>query len=212
MIMEFAGKRRVETLKALEKSMKRRGVVLTVLGLFLFLGAGFIAFLMFFVGDVDVGSIIFGIFLSIGSLFGLATLIFAFRHCFQPAKFQDVFDRAAELYGNIVYENDYFICSQRYIGSKINQFAIVAFTEILGFYEQEIQYRAGFRDYNAVLVTKRGDVVMALDPRDKETYQQFKGQLAEGCPGAQEICTAEERKAMRQLQKECRKKKSEMFE
>ena len=122
--MEFAGHRRVETLKALEKSMKRRGVVLTVLGLFLFLGAGFIAFLMFFVGKPDAGSVIFGIFLSVFSLFGLATLIFAFRYCFRPAKFQDVFDRAAELYGDIVYENDYFICSQRYIGSKINQFAI----------------------------------------------------------------------------------------
>lgn len=186
------------------RKLRQLTVLLVVLSLFLFFGAGFLAFVFFITQDFNP---LFW-FLLAAALLGFGLLIFAVR-TLDPRKSTflkqnpALLDQIQEAYDNTVYEDDLVVCSEKHIVSKKNVIKAAAFADILAMYVDETRAEGLVPVHRElVLVTKQGDVRMSWFSKSKldsvcQTILVYN-------PNVKEALEPEEWKAIRQTQKEYR--------
>lgn len=188
------------------KKLRSRSLVLIILGFFLFLGCGFLAFCCI-IGEFIPMVILGGIF----ALLGLVFIILGFRMR-NPEKSTfikrnpDLLNQADELYSHIVYEDKTIVHSHQHIASKKNPLCIASFEEIIGIYEKTTTYSHVITiEHNLVLVTPKGDNLISIYGKNKEAVAEIVGRIYKYCPNARYGFSVDNMKYFRQMQKAYKK-------
>lgn len=194
------------------KNVRRRGILLICLGIFLILFTGFFGFACFYVGinDNESGMIVFGCFLLLAFIFGVITLILGIRflnpknsHFFKNNP--NILEWTNEVNSNKVYESDMFICSKKYIVNKKNSLQIASFDELLCCYHQCINYRYGVKLHQIWFITKRDTFAISLAKNPEKIVSELQEIINQFCPHVYFGYDRNKMKEFRQIQKEFRK-------
>jgi hypothetical protein len=175
--------------KKVIKEIHARALLAIILGGILFLGAGFFTFCFLIVGGIgeEIGLVIF---LGISTCFGLLILILGITQ-WNPNNSQffkrnpELFKQVDELFSNIVYEDDFIICSNKTLANKKHLLNIAQFDEILGIHESIHTYNSILTlERHLVLVTKKGQIKINIYARKQDTVENLIQQISELAPNA----------------------------
>ena len=147
-----------------KKSIRRRSLIVIVLGAFLSINSG-----MMFVGAIAIKDfsvmffaslilLVLGIFIVwLGIKEGnLKTNGFIKRN-------PDLLNQADELYANIIYEDKFVIASQKHIGSKKVRTNIASFEEIIGMYLRKTRYNHLVTvQKELIIITRKGEMAVSI--------------------------------------------------
>lgn len=172
--------------KKVIKALHARALLVIILGGILFLGMGFLTFACLIAEGVIGLAIFTGISTCIGLLF-LILGIWIWNPKNTPffKSNPELFEQVDELFSNIVYEDDFIICSNKTIANKKHLLNIAWFDEILGIHERKSTYNSILTvDRHLVLVTKKGQIQISIYARKRDTVENLMQKISELAPKA----------------------------
>lgn len=94
----------------------------------------------------------------------------------------DLLWQADEVFNNIIYEDDFIICSNNTIANKKNLLNIASFEEIIGIYERKFTYEHFITvTRELVLVTKKGEITISIYAKIAETVENLVNYIYKHC-------------------------------
>lgn len=198
--------------KKVIKEIHARALLVIILGGILFLGAGFFTFCFLITGEIGeaIGLVIFlGIFTCVGLLF-LILGITQWNPKNTPflKSNPELFKQVDELFSNIVYEDDFIICSNKTIANKKHLLNIAQFDEILGIHEKKSTYNSILTlERHLILVTKKGQIQINIYARKRDTVENLIQKISELAPKARIGWSIENNSYYNQIQTDYKKRR-----
>lgn len=114
----------------------------------------------------------------------------------------DLLWQADEVFNNIIYEDDFIICSNNTIANKKNLLNIASFEEIIGIYERKFTYEHFITvTRELVLVTKKGEITISIYAKNAETVENLVNYIYKHCSNAKIGYTSLNFKYFKEVQK-----------
>lgn len=194
--------------KKVIKEIHARALLLIILGGISFLGMGFLAFACLITEEIGMG-----IITGIATCLGLLLLILGIR-IWNPKNSPifkcnpELFKQVDELFSNIVYEDNFIICSNKTIANKKHLLNIAWFDEILGIHEKKSTYNSIITyERHLVLVTKKGQIQINIYARKRNTVDNLIQTISKFVPKARIGWSPENTSYYNQVQKDYKERR-----